>query len=678
MGLLKWLFYAVVLLALLVGGALAFAYYPRHPLPKEEPVSEIVYLDQGWGAGLESKDRQTYYYTPQGTNIKGLRYEWFAKLEQPRNRKPFADPENLRAFGFLVDMKPTAANPYQLPVGFAHHYDPNLREEMLDVTCATCHTGQFNVTRNGKTVAVRVDGGEARHAFTALDLGHFIPELILSLTKTWLDPFAFDRFAHAVLGDAGYAAGKSRLHEELGKVILNFARQGVIDKSKHLYPVEEGFGRTDAIGRIANTVFGDHVPRANNYRVGDAPVSYPPVWDIWKFDWVQYGASVRHPLARNVGEGMGVGAKFDFFDPYGKPVPAAKRYQSSTMIDNLTVIEGTLQRLRPPKWPEELLGNIDCEKAGAGKKLFEQHCAGCHGPFPATKTQVAWEAPGKLERDARMKRNDAEFGLAHLSEPPLAHWTVRVLPIAVIGTDPKAAENFVKNRVDLSSTGLTNEELRTLMRPLYEEDQARRHGIGMSASDIQKALDAIDVRSVSTGAGLNYLGLLIRKQYRADARYRAAENGEDLATSEGADDDLFFGEVDLPQSPLAYKARPLAGIWATAPYLHNGSVPNLYQMLIPAAQRDARFFEGRTEYDPVRVGYALEPLSGSGFWLDTKVTGNSNKGHEFSGAYTGKPERGVVGPLLTDTERYALIEYLKVRQDTPGVTEFPAHCSTVK
>jgi hypothetical protein len=420
MRLLKWFVYLALIFLFVAAGALALAYYPRHPLPQEEPVSQIVYLDQGWGTTLESKDRQTYYYTPQGTNIKGLRYEWFANLEQPRNRKKFADPEHLRAFGFLVDFAPTAVNPYRLPVGFAHHYDPDLREEMLDITCAACHTGQFNVTKNGKTVAVRIDGGEARHAFTALGLGHFIPELILSLTETWLDPFAFDRFAKAVLGDYT-SEGKFRLHKEIGQVIASFAKQGLIDKSKHLYPVDEGFGRTDAIGRIANTVFGDHIPKADNYRVGDAPVSYPPVWDIWKFDWVQYGASVRHPLARNVGEGMGVGAKFDFFDPYGRPVAPSQRYRSSTMIDNLTVIEATLQRLQPPKWPEELLGDIDCDKAAAGKKLFERHCIGCHGPFPATNAQVAWDAPGKLERNARMNRNDEAFGLTHLSEHPLDH-----------------------------------------------------------------------------------------------------------------------------------------------------------------------------------------------------------------------------------------------------------------
>ena len=673
MGFIKFVFYVLLLLVLVVAGAAAFAYYPRHPLPKEEPVSQIVYLDQGWGTELENQYRQLYYYTPQGTNVKGLRYEWFANLEQPRNRKRFADPENMRAFGFLVDLTPTKANPYNLPVGFAHHYDPELGEELLDITCATCHTGQFNVTRNGKTVAVRVDGGEARHAFTALDLGHFVPEMILSLVDTWADPFVFNRFAKAVLGDH-VAEGKSRLHKELGEVIVAFAKQGFIDKSKHLYPVEEGFGRTDAIGRIANTVFGDHLPKADNYRVGDAPVSYPPVWDIWKFDWVQYGASVNHPLARNVGEGLGVGAKFSFFDPYGRPVEASKRYQSSTMIENLELIEGTLQRLKPPAWPEELMGNIDCEKAAAGQQLYKDRCIACHGPVEGTKNQIEWDAPGKLVRSARMQRNDAEFGLTHLTSPPLPHWKMRMLPLDVIGTDVKAAENFVNRRFDLSGTGMTDEDLRGMLKPLMVEDQARRQKLGFPSLDVEKALAAIDVHKVSTGEGLNFMGVSIRAQYRDDARFRAAERGEVYEPTEGADDDIFFGAIDLPQAPLVYKARPLAGIWATAPYLHNGAVPNLYQMLVPVKDRDKKFFVGRKEYDPVKVGFVLQPLSGDGFWLDTSIPGNSNQGHEFSSAYTGKPEKGVIGPQLSDPERYALIEYLKIRQDSPGVAEFPARC----
>ncbi len=71
--------------------------------------------------------------------------------------------------------------------------------------------------------------------------------------------------------------------------------------------VHEGFGRTDALGRIGNTAFGDHLIAANS-QAGDAPVSYPYLWNIWKFDWVQYTGSVAQPLARNIGEALGAGA----------------------------------------------------------------------------------------------------------------------------------------------------------------------------------------------------------------------------------------------------------------------------------------------------------------------------------------------------------------------------------
>ena len=55
-----------------------------------------------------------------------------------------------------------------------------------------------------------------------------------------------------------------------------------------------------------------------------------------------------------------------------------------------------------------------------------------------------------------------------------------------------------------------------------------------------------------------------------------------------------------------YKARPLNGIWATAPYLHNGSVPNLDALLQPAAKRPLSFSIGVKTFDPVRVGYLTD------------------------------------------------------------------------
>jgi hypothetical protein len=108
------------------------------------------------------------------------------------------------------------------------------------------------------------------------------------------------------------------------------------------------------------------------------------------------------------------------------------------------------------------------------------------------------------------------------------------------------------------------------------------------------------------------------------------------------------------QAPLAYKVRPLNGIWATPPYLHNGSVPNLYALLSPVAERPKTFYLGHRDYDPVNVGYRHDELAG-GFEFDTSIRGNHNTGHEFS----NEKRSGVIGRLLGPDERRALIEYLK-------------------
>jgi hypothetical protein len=103
---------------------------------------------------------------------------------------------------------------------------------------------------------------------------------------------------------------------------------------------------------------------------------------------------------------------------------------------------------------------------------------------------------------------------------------------------------------------------------------------------------------------------------------------------------------------LAYKARPLDGIWATAPYLHNGSVPTLYDVLLPAEARPKSFLVGTREYDPVKVGYASDG-EGNAFRFDTAgadgapIDGNSNAGHDYGAA------------RMSESERWALVEYLK-------------------
>jgi len=127
-----------------------------------------------------------------------------------------------------------------------------------------------------------------------------------------------------------------------------------------------------------------------------------------------------------------------------------------------------------------------------------------------------------------------------------------------------------------------------------------------------------------------------------------------------------YREYPLPASPIeVYKAAPRDGVWATPPFLHNGSVPNLYEMLVPAADRTKKFYVTRT-FDPIKVG--LDTSATSGFLFDTSLLGNSNAGHSFQNGPRGN---GIIGPLLADDQRWALIEYLKsIPEESGRVTPF--------
>ncbi|HXE30722.1 MAG TPA: di-heme-cytochrome C peroxidase [Terriglobales bacterium] len=657
---------AAVLAVVAVIGYCALFIYIEHQAAPAPGVDNVTVLDQGWGPALTSADRQTYYFTPQGVSLRAIPYDWLADLERPWKALPFASPAYMRGYGFIA-AQASPANPGGLPVGFAARWDPASGQRMLDVTCALCHSGELDVVRDGVRTAVRIDGGPAMHDLTSTRLGHFSTDLLASLGATYLNPFKFRRFAARVLAGHDTFSARLALHAQLGRVTRAILSQAYTDSSRHLYPVEEGPGRTDALGRIANKVFATDLD-PHNYRVADAPVSYPPVWDIWKFDWVQYTASVRQPMARNIGESLGTGADLSVLDAYGRPVPRAERYLVSTIVPNLRVIETTLQKLKPPCWPEGLLGKINVPLATEGAALFQTHCQICHGPHPASAIDKAFDAP--------------------LKTPDQPEWQMHTLAVDDIGTDPTAARNFVEHHFDLTATGLTEADVRAQLadtwRPAYERQLTRDAAtlktcvVGsanyLAAQADQRKLQtegadafvaaregAINLRSVSTGDGLTDLIAFIRPR-----AYR------DLALPAAAQDDWNgFGQLDTPIVAARYKARPLAGVWATAPYLHNGSVRTLYQMLSPAYERDKVFYLGGRTFDPVQVGLVSDPKAPGAFKYDTSIPGNLNTGHEFRAGYIpwvpgGPPSHGVIGPEFTPHQRLAIIEYLKVHRDDPS------------
>jgi hypothetical protein len=101
-----------------------------------------------------------------------------------------------------------------------------------------------------------------------------------------------------------------------------------------------------------------------------------------------------------------------------------------------------------------------------------------------------------------------------------------------------------------------------------------------------------------------------------------------IDVDEGSDILRFISDHDLMTGISdGYRAADLRMLWFTAPYLHNGSVPTLEDLLRPAVDRPTTFDRG-------------------GFTVDTAVVGNDNRGHEF-------------GTAITDAERTALAAYLR-------------------
>jgi hypothetical protein len=175
------------------------------------------------------------------------------------------------------------------------------------------------------------------------------------------------------------------------------------------------------------------------------------------------------------------------------------------------------------------------------------------------------------------------------------------------------------------------------------DDVARLYAaMGLPAADFSEDVPAGMLLSTAVGG-------VIDKELARDLSNRSeAERREILLNLRG-----FRSGGTPPNGGAGYKARPLNGVWATAPFGHAGSVPTLYQWLLPENQRVNAFHVGNREFDAVHVGYCTDPVEGAFHFRATAddgsvITGNSNRGH--SGP--GKTD-------FSDEERWALIEYLK-------------------
>jgi hypothetical protein len=424
------------------------------------------------------------------------------------------------------------------------------------------------------------------------DVTEFQKAIGLAFAFTKYIPGRYGRFERRVLGEGASEADKQALRARFDGAWEMAKAELETAKQRKLYENSAGFARTDALTRIGNQVFGVDMENAENLAPANAPVRFPQIWDASWFTWVQYNYSIADPMVRNVGEALGVRAAAKLSGP------DAAKFANSVNVEGLWKMEemlagpGPYQGLRSPKWPS-VFGALDEAKRARGEALYREHCIGCHLP-PVAELIADLET----EKPRYWRKNSVGRSFLNVTAVDMEH----------VGTDPRQAADFMARTADTGSLGKGR---------------------------------------VSAAAGLELVTKSIRDNYYDkrgfDAATRLAWNG------------FRAPEDPMVQAPARYKARPLNGIWAVAPYLHNGSVPNLYLVLSPLSERPASFWLGSKEFDPVRVGYTTEPIAG-GYEYKTSVNGNSNQGHRFEDGPRGK---GIIGPALAPEERWAIIEFLK-------------------
>lgn len=549
------------------------------------PSAPIAYLDQGWSA----QDRETFYRTSQGSHL--MPYAWFKALKQAGANTPFAI-DQLSRYGYLTDDSPQ--NIDGLPIGFV--IDARSKPNELGLTCAACHTGQLDYIKDGVSHTLRIDGAPA-----LADFQQFLTDLDDAARETLADSHRFDDFARIVLGADYSPAAVNALQGDFGQW---FAKFDAIMSASLPKQTPWGPGRLDAFGMIFNRVTGLDLDDERNYATADAPVSYPFLWNAHAQDKVQWNGAAPNglyvtALGRNTGEVFGV---FADFKPYALPLPTSPSivmYNSTSAdFEGLATLEEKLAALKPPPWPKDLFG-FNQALANRGAKVFSQNCASCHYDRPS-------------------------------SEVPSASAT----PLFAVGTDPR----MVLNSGRTAETGILENSVQLRL-------PAGVFGPRATAGDILQTsvVGSLIAHAAGTPFGPDNA---VWRALRADAQGLTVDQLPGYLQARLAN---LYRKPSQSGAGAAYEARSLHGIWATGPYLHNGSVPNLWELLTPPAQRHPTFYVGSRTFDPVNVGFASDksPYKTGNLVTDlNNSNGNGNAGHDY-------------GTQLSSADRWALIEYLK-------------------
>jgi cytochrome c5 len=460
--------------------------------------------------------------------------------------------------------------------------------EVVGMTCSACHTRQITVA----DIAYRVDGGPA-----IVDFQSFLADLDTAVNSVLTNETAFSEFAQTVLGHPPTPEEKASLRQAVSDWFYPYHTL----MTRALPPSPWGPARLDAVAMIFNRLTGldigpapSHVI-AENIQRADAPVRYPFLWNSPVQDKTQWPGFADNGndvlgLSRNLGEVYGV---FAVYRPKKDPwhlLGFDYLNENSANFRGLEALERLVKKIGPPKWPFA----VDPVLAKQGEAIYgwpkeQGGCAECHEIRPG--------APRFFEQRT---------------------WAT---PIQDVGTDTREYDILGWTA---QSGVLGGAEIPFVISPLEPRD---------------KSINIL---------GVSVVGSILQEYVPLAAPQVQAHRRSTFSFTPGTAD--LKGAFLPTPAPRAYESRVLEGIWAAAPYLHNGSVPTLADLLKPVSERPATFQVGPA-YDPVNLGLATDQTMFN-YTLKTtdcadRNSGNSRCGHEF-------------GTQLSPAQKRALIEYLKV------------------
>ena len=581
--------------------------------------------------GLSAEDRKTLYHTPEGSELFPL--DWLRAMANLKTGKPFLD--DLGRFGLIDDPDgpPVApGDPRRLPVGVTTAIPTGSKTVMLGVNCAACHVAEIRY----RGAVVRVDGAPA-----LFDISAFFAEMFQTAKETFTDP--------------------KRLAPFLRTLKANGPRDPVAEMLVGLLPAlsgQAGAGDTFEallLRRIGAALGGEPEPAALAVLTAKG----------WWARVLAMGRLVDSRLAalaeeRKVLEGFPAFAERFGADQISLPLLLAR-------LEFVKRLGG--QGASGPTGARPGFGRVDAF-TNARNFLFGKEDA--RSPIAPVRYPILWGLDKRwLHWDGNtmsiMERNMGQaLGLGAVADPVSRSSTLlpgslhelervarKLQPPAwpdALGKIDRDADEFKAGaKLYAANCAACHERQEAVKVYGKQVPQGGVVYVGLGTDDARTRVFAdrmADGRQFAAAVGL--VQRAVKKQAFADRR-------DELVERYGADFEARFDQPDADIRWLTtggYVARPLAGAWATAPYLHNGSVPTLADLLEPAHRRPIVFPVGHREYDPVRGGYVsrfedvpADQLA-TAFVFDTRIAGNRNTGHEF-------------GTQLPPAEKRALLQYLK-------------------